>query len=67
FKKALQKADKAGAEFMFIIGEDEAKDKKILMKNLNTGEQKLFGQHEVILIVNELLNYESGKFSATKV
>jgi histidyl-tRNA synthetase len=59
FKKALQKADKSGAEFMFIIGEDEAKDKKILMKNLNTGEQKLFGQHEVILIVNELLNYEA--------
>ncbi|HSW60744.1 MAG TPA: histidine--tRNA ligase [bacterium] len=59
FKKALQKADKSGATFMFIIGEDEAKDKKILMKNLKTGEQKIFGQHEVILIVNELMNYES--------
>ncbi len=67
FKKALQKADKAGAEFIFIIGEDEAKDKKIMMKNLKTGEQKVFYQHEVILIINELLNYESGKFSATKV
>jgi histidyl-tRNA synthetase len=59
FKKALQKADKSGATFMFIIGEDETKDKKILMKNLKTGEQKVFGQHEVILIVNELMNYEA--------
>jgi histidyl-tRNA synthetase len=67
FKKAIQKADKSGASFMFIIGEDEAKDKKILMKNLKTGEQKIFGQHEVILIVNELLNYEAGLFSTQKV
>jgi len=64
FKKALQKADKSGTTFMFIIGEDEAKDKKILMKNLKTGEQKIFGQHEVILIVNELMNYEAELFSA---
>jgi len=67
FKKALQKGEKSGAAFIFVIGEDEARDKKILMKNMKTGEQKVFSQHEVILIVNELLNYEAGLFSAKKV
>lgn len=62
FKKALQKADKTGAEFMFIIGEDEVKEKKVLMKNMKTGEQKVYGQHEVMLIVRDLLNHESQAF-----
>ena len=60
FKKALQKADKAGASFMFIIGEDEVKEKKILLKNMKTGEQIVYGQHEVMIIVRDLMNYESG-------
>ncbi|MGI6393125.1 MAG: histidine--tRNA ligase [bacterium] len=58
FKKALQKADKTGTDFVFVIGENEVKEKTILMKNMKTGTQKVFGQHEVLLIVRELMNYE---------
>jgi histidyl-tRNA synthetase len=38
-KKRLSKADKAGAEFAVIIGEDEMNSGMLTLRNLKTGEQ----------------------------
>jgi len=37
--KQLKYADKKGIPYVIIIGPEEVKDKKILLKNLKTGEQ----------------------------
>ena len=50
-KKALQKADRVAAAFTFIIGEDEAKEHLILVKNMKTGEQKTFAQNDIETIL----------------
>lgn len=60
-KKALQKSSKMESDYTFIFGEDEVKEKKVLMKNMETGEQKIYGQHEVFVIVQEILKLESQK------
>ena len=60
-KKALQKASKMESGYTFIFGEDEVREKKVLMKNMETGEQKIYGQHEVMIIVQEILKLESQK------
>lgn len=60
-KKALQKASKINSGYTFIFGEDEVKEKTVLMKNMETGEQKTYGQHEVFIIVKEILKSESEK------
>ena len=46
-KKALQKAEKTNASFVFVIGEDEAANGKILMKNMATREQTLFDKNDI--------------------
>lgn len=38
-KSQMKKADKSGAEFTVIIGEEEIKTQKITVKNMATGEQ----------------------------
>lgn len=38
-KSQLRKADRIGAEFVFIIGENELKDRKVQWKNLKTSKQ----------------------------
>jgi len=58
FKNALQKANKRGARHLFVFGEDEVKSRQVLYKDLATGEQKLFGQHEVMAIVAMLMEKE---------
>jgi histidyl-tRNA synthetase len=60
-KKALAKASKINSGYTFIFGEDEVKEKTVLMKNMETGEQKTYGQHEVFVIVKEILKSESEK------
>ena len=60
-KKALQKASKMESGYTFIFGEDEVREKNVLMKNMETGEQKIYGQHEVMIIVQEILKLESQK------
>ncbi|HYF97916.1 MAG TPA: His/Gly/Thr/Pro-type tRNA ligase C-terminal domain-containing protein, partial [Coxiellaceae bacterium] len=39
FKSQLKRADKSGARWAVIIGEDELKDQSALIKDLKTGEQ----------------------------
>jgi len=41
FKSQLKAADRAGAQYTLIIGEDELKDGLAAVKNMTTGEQKL--------------------------
>ena len=38
-KKSLETADKAGARFALIVGENEIKSDSFALKNLSTGEQ----------------------------
>jgi histidyl-tRNA synthetase len=66
-KKALHKADKAQVSFSFIFGEDETENKTVLMKNMVTGEQKTYGQHEVILIVRDIMSAEVNLLKKTSV
>ena len=40
FKNQVEYADKIGARFSLIIGEDEVKSKEISVKNMATGEQQ---------------------------
>ena len=56
-KKALQKAEKANASFVFVIGEDEAATGKILMKNMASREQKLFDKDDIQGIIAEMSNH----------
>ncbi len=41
-KSQFKKADKSGARYALILGEDEVAEKKVAVKNLQTGEQTLF-------------------------
>jgi histidyl-tRNA synthetase len=38
-KRQFKMADREGAKFVVTIGEDEMKANKLMLKNLNTGEQ----------------------------
>jgi len=53
-KKALQKAEKTNASFVFVIGEDEAANGKILMKNMATREQKIFDKDDISGIISAI-------------
>ena len=52
-KSQLRKADRIGAEFAIIIGDNELKDRKIQWKNLGNGEQ---GTVEISNIASVLTN-----------
>ncbi len=51
-KSQLRKADRIGAEFAFIIGDDELKERKIQWKDLKTGKQ---GMVEISNEISSLL------------
>ncbi len=48
FKNQIEFANKINAKFSAIIGDDESKDKKIALKNMQTGDQELLSINEVI-------------------
>jgi len=52
-KKIFTYADKNNFNFILLIGEEEDSKNKIILKNLNTKEQKIFNQSD-IKIVNEI-------------
>jgi len=52
-KKIFTYADKNNFDFILLIGEEEESKNKIILKNLNTKEQKIFNQSEIILL-NEI-------------
>ncbi len=57
-KNALKKANKLGVRHVFIFGEEEVKEKKMLYRDMETGEQTVYGQHEVFPIVKMLMDKE---------
>ena len=52
-KKIFTYADKNNFNFILLIGEEEDFKNKIILKNLNTKEQKIFNQNDIKL-VNEI-------------
>ena len=52
-KKIFTYADKNNFDFILLIGEVEESKNKIILKNLNTKEQKIFNQSEINLL-NEI-------------
>ena len=48
-KKIFTYADKNNFDFILLIGEEEESKNKIILKNLNTKEQKIFNQSEIKL------------------
>ena len=52
-KKIFTYADKNNFDFILLIGEEEDSKNKIILKNLNTKEQKIFNQSDIKLL-NEI-------------
>ena len=48
FKKALDYANKQGIQYVLILGENEAKDKTIVIKDMEKGEQKTLNQKDLL-------------------
>jgi histidyl-tRNA synthetase len=46
--KAFRYADAYGISYVCLIGENEVKKKKVMLKNLGTGEQKLVTVAQVV-------------------
>jgi len=53
FKSHMRKAHKDGRRFVLLIGEEEVKNKKLLLKDMETGEQKTMSFEEVVNSVKE--------------
>lgn len=53
FKNQFKKADREGARFTVIVGEDEVASGKFTLKNLSTGEQQLLTKNEIISRISE--------------
>lgn len=47
-KKILNYANKVGVKYVLLIGENEIKDKKFSLKNMENGDQKMFSEKEII-------------------
>jgi len=48
FRKALERADKAGARYVLIIGDDEIASKQLTIKHLADGKQEKISEDELI-------------------
>ncbi len=51
-KKQMNYANKKGVPFVLMIGENEIKEGKLQLKNMNTGEQQQLELHEIIDILS---------------
>jgi histidyl-tRNA synthetase len=47
FKAQLKSADRSGARFAILFGEEEWKEKKIILRDLKTSSQKLLTTEEI--------------------
>ncbi|MFO7734653.1 MAG: histidine--tRNA ligase [bacterium] len=56
--KALKKADKINARHIFMFGKHEVENKTVLYRDLKTGEQRHYKQHEVMKIVKDTMEKE---------
>jgi histidyl-tRNA synthetase len=48
FRKALERADKIGARFALILGEDEIKSAQVTLKDLKKGEQETISEDALV-------------------
>jgi len=56
FKSQFKKADKSGARFAFVLGEEEVKEKSITIKDLRTGKDQFsIKQNEIAEHLQKLL------------
>jgi histidyl-tRNA synthetase len=51
-KRALEVADKLGARFALLVGENEMQAGKYQLKNMASGEQKAVAREEIAAAVN---------------
>ena len=49
----MRRADKENRKFVILVGEDEVKAGKLLLKNMETGEQELLSVDEIAGKVKE--------------
>lgn len=47
-KSMMRKANKLGAKFVLLLGEEEQKNRTVTLKNMLTGEEKIMAQTEVV-------------------
>ncbi|HAK41424.1 MAG TPA: histidine--tRNA ligase, partial [Clostridium sp.] len=52
FAKKMKYANKLAIPYVIIIGEDEKATNKVLLKNMESGDQQLISVEEVISILN---------------
>lgn len=55
-KKQIERASKRGANASIIIGEEEAKKQKFIIKNMRNGEQIEVNKNDVVKAIREALN-----------
>lgn len=55
FKAKLGYADKLGIPFVAILGEDELRDGKLSLKNMESGEQRLVTREDAVSLVREAM------------
>lgn len=51
--KQMSRADKLGAKWVLIIGEDEVKSGKYQLKNMESGEQRACTQEDILAVLSE--------------
>lgn len=54
-KSQMSRANKLGARWVLIVGEDEVKKGKYQLKNMETGLQKEVGQEEILKLIQEAM------------
>lgn len=58
FAKKMKYAEKIGAPFVIILGEDEVKAGKFLLKNMQTGNQSLQAMNDIAGCIETLTNIQ---------
>ena len=48
FKAQMKRANKVNASYAIIVGEDEVKESKFMLKNMETGDQELLSHKEIL-------------------
>jgi histidyl-tRNA synthetase len=52
-KKQMEYADKKGVPYVAIVGQNEMKEDKITLKNMQTGEQNMLSLEQLIHEINQ--------------
>jgi histidyl-tRNA synthetase len=53
-RNQMSRADKLGATWVLIIGEEEVKKRKVQLKKMETGDQGMYTRAEILKIFSEL-------------